>query len=184
MKRLVVIWALLLTVAINSFGQEIQTKFLGLTIGEEYTFGAEKSRVGGYIFSKENKNDYIGYDVRFGGYDWDFVWISMLNEDGTPNHGKFRKILFESYFEDEMEAKNMANALHDSLHSKYGENTFTQKENQRYGIATWNGSNNMICKLSLLYSKSDGGEMYWYVDLLYYDLVLSIMQASKDNDEL
>ena len=184
MKRLFIVLISFLAVSINSFAQEIQTRFLGLTMGEEYTFNARESRIGEYIFEKKEKGKYLGTDIRFGGCNWDFVWISLFNKHNTPNQGKFYQIEFECYFEDEQEAKDMANALHDSLSSKYGDGEFEKKENDRYGTAKWYGSNNMTCRLSISYSKSKGGDMYYYVDLFYCDIALFLEQGASEYDEL
>lgn len=155
MKRAATILILLFIFATESLGQDIQTNFLGLKIGEEYHFDTQ-TNIAGYPFEKEGENDFLGLNIRFGGYDWDFTWILL-----SPIKRKFHQIVFESYFNDEKSAREMTNRLHEQLSIKYGDKASDEE-------FLWHDKNDMFCSLNLSYEESKSGKLYWYVTLVYW----------------
>lgn len=138
----------------------IQNTFWGISFGDSYSIAKNTMLTKGLINYADTPFELEYFDVRFGGYKWHFC---ILKFDGC---GRFYEIEFSQNYSDE----NSCNVRHDDLGraliEKYGMPSYLGKT-----IGFIDDIN--CCMLSKSYSESQGGEMFYYNTLTYYNIELS-----------
>ena len=133
----------------------VQTKFLGVSFGENRNSVYNKLSRRGYLM--EERGYYTVLDQRFGGIDWDFLQTGFTLD-------KLAIVAFYNSYETESEANTRFQDIYSRLKEKYG-----------YLLATPDGGglyyddslhNTIMIRVSNEESKS--GKKRWYCSLIYY----------------
>ena len=180
MNKAYLLFVLLCLSAINPcFSQNIQDTFLGCK------YNSNKIKV---LESLESENTYIldrtsivsktktikTLDITFGGYDfgfsnWDFYLDKLYSIRFTQNHKR------------KEEADAMYSSIKKTLIDKYG---LAKEKNDNGSLSIyWNDDKNSVL-LKMERSESKGGDIYYYVDLSYYNDQLLKRAAENDKNEL
>ena len=156
-----------------SFGQ-IQVKFLDNEFGDDYSEVKENmSRKGFYSIGEYAELEYR--NVRFGGYEWDFCTFTFNNRN------EFFSIDFSIPYNSKDTAIAHYEALKNRLVEKYGTPAFNNNfslTDREIGFQD-NTIEERVCLLSIEYTESELGIMFYYVTLSYCDL-----RYDTDDDEL
>ena len=135
----------------------------------------EKSSIIHYLkkenqnFSKEANGDITLYDKEFGGYT--FNWITM----GFHNN-MFCFISFSKNFRTKQTAESAFDDLKNSLMKKY---YLLKTENDIWLFS--DGRTSVF--LSMTFSESKGGDLFYYVDLSYGDDKLMDLHLKKSEED-
>lgn len=178
MKKLAILFlALCFYVSANA---QIQTKFWGLELSKPYTSieGAQGIMDDRCEYSFIDNNSILAGKGTFGGYEWNHVSFQFHKKN---LYWFLYKIAFSSHHTTITYAIDKYSFLLESLKVKYGEPTF---HNMDEGVVViWNDANNSHgCSLSWTKSESKGGEVFYYVDLEYYnvDYLREVYQQGKN----
>lgn len=161
------------------YSENIQDTFFGVKFGaskEEVIKAFEKE--GLYLNKHISNKDAFwfepsGGDISFGGYNWDYVCARFSN-------GKFYFIKFQCTPEYKETALSQFESVLSALSSKYKMNENPIEDTNTYKSYTAvSGEDEMGVAVQCSKKESSGGEMRYYVDLIYLDVALD-----KPNDEL
>lgn len=176
MKSLFVL--LMLCVSLGAGAVDIQDTFFGYKIGCSLNLTQMQRKIGltQDVFSyveKASESKFLHLSkAMLGGVRWDDVSVRMLVKGR-----KFFSIDFSNHFEDEGEAYEFYDLMKERLESKYGEPVVLVNG---YG---WTGDNRVCVSLEKIYERSNGGDLYWYIILDYFDMD-SVVEATSYMDEL
>lgn len=177
MKRILTItFALLISVLANA---QIQTKFWGLELSKRYSslMVAKNIIANKCQYAEIKGNEISASKGSFGGYDWNFIDFDFYNQS-------FYLVHFSSYHTTRELAKYKFDSLLRALSNKYGD-PYNSSDDYEDITRLWITPESQIsCTLSINKSESKGGDVYWYVDLSYYDKYLLVQSKLQDEDEL
>ena len=160
------------------YSENIQDTFFGVKFGEsreEVIKAFEKE--GLYLVERKSNKDNLwfyrsGGNIRFGGYNWDHVGAYLSN-------GKFYSIVFQYTPEYKETALNRFESVLSDLSEKYKMNEKPIEDTDTYKYYTADSKDGKIIIVSCYKGESSGGEIRYYVSLVYLDAALY-----KPNDEL
>lgn len=170
MKRFLFCLALSM-IFITPMYSQIQNRFFG------YLFGSRMYHMVDAMegkFYQQKEDELFVRDVRFGGISWDYTEIEYFDD-------QFYSITFTLIYKSKQDAYENFNLLKDVLDDKY--NLYKIKGSYNTQKATYTDFEN-FCKLEYEYSESKGGEMYWYLNLMYWNLELLDKAVDSQDSEL
>nr|DAM47474.1 MAG TPA: hypothetical protein [Bacteriophage sp.] len=170
MKRFLI--CLVLSVMfITPMYSQIQDKFFGCLFGSKmyYMIDAMKDN----LYSQ--KGDKLSVtDVNFGGLSWNYAEMQYFED-------QFCAIAFTMISKNKQNASENFNSLKHRLDNKYSLYKITGDSNTQKVVYTDFVN---FCSLEYEYSESKGGDMYWYLNLMYWNLELLDKIADSQNSEL
>ena len=160
------------------YSENIQDTFFGVKFGtsrEEVIKAFEKE--GLYLDNRNSNRDFLvflpsGRNIPFGGFNWDFVYAYFSN-------GKFYCIIFQYTPEYKETALNHFESVLSALSSRYKMNEKPITDTNTYKCYTAKSKDRKVVAVDCKKEESSGGEMRYYVNLVYIDKTLD-----KSNDEL
>lgn len=170
MKRFLFCLALSM-IFITPMYSQIQNRFFGYMFGSRMYHMVDA--MGDNLYLKEDDNLSVK-DVKFGGLSWDYAEMQYFND-------QFSSISFSLVNKSEKVASDYFRLLKDKLDDKYNLYKFSQSCTSRRVVYT---DFENVCMLEYKYCQSKGGEMYWYLDLSYWNLELSKKVIDTHNSEL
>lgn len=171
-----IILILFLFLSSDMFCQHIvQNKFFG------YFFGLDKEIIkSGFnrddIYFSEEQSSLNLYEQKFGGYSWRFVELEFYDD-------KFYSIYFSTPYKRKSDASELYNTLKNKLENKYKSiNQYENNEEYSNGKIFYDDYNS--CIITINYSESKGGDMYWYVSINYWNNSLNDERIKSNTNEL
>lgn len=158
----------------------IQDKFFGCSWGSSMYWMRDALKSKNYSVFIENDNELNAYNIRFGGYDWKFANFYYFKDC-------LYSISFSSYFETKNEMYSWFGYMRDKLIGKYEsyESIYINEEPGTQGLKSLYISDKDSDSVMLYcsHSRSNGGEMYYYLSLVYvYETLYKKAKNSDDNE--
>lgn len=123
---------------------------------------------------------------KLGQYSWPHITFSFTR--GANAYTLYR-VTFSDPFTSQDLAKMKYNSLVESLSGKYGAParkipTPWDSQEDIYELWSAQGSAEYICLIKMTKGKSKGGEVFWYVNLSYYNQDIHLRESNREYDEL
>lgn len=176
MRRLFFIICLL-SISIFVSAQKVQSHFFGYGFGSMMYHMERAMNQNGYYNDKENNERLHAQNVNFGGKTWSFV-------DFYYYRNQLYGVCFSESYNTKSEALSTFNMLKGKLKKKY-EGIYWDTKPNDLGIKELIADDNIRSMfLNIHYGRSKGGEMYYYVDLCYYENDLWEDSMNESDNEL
>lgn len=162
---------------------QVQTKFWGLEISQQYASLSQAKRIISERceYSAIEDNCILGQKGTFGGYEWDFANF-YFHQEGLEH--TLYLVVFQSYHKSREAAREKYQSLSNALTQKYGISPNTTKEVNGESSMWDVGDSRYNFSLHMEQSESQGKEMLWYVHIGYYDIDLLIARKDQSENEL
>lgn len=173
---------LVLLCSLSAYSQKyIQNEFFGCPWNSRMYKMKESLSSRGYTAVIENERLLTANDVRFGGQEWKFAEFSYF-------HGNLYMVSFSSNFVRKDEVDTCYLYLCDELEKKYKsyESIYINKriDEQDLGGLYIEDTTGDYIMLYCSYSRSVGGDMYYYLNLVYVYKTLYKKSKASEVDEL
>ncbi len=150
---------------------QIQNRFFGYMFGSRMYHMEDAMK--DYMCTRQI-DDLTALNIDFGGLTWDYVEMGYVND-------KFCDIRFHKIFRQKDSASGFFLHLKEKLDSKYSYYKILSSCNSK--TVLYDDSKN-VCMLTYEYSESKGGDIFWYLNLYYWNLNLNNERMSKYDNEL
>ena len=177
MKKLLFIISLCLSLC--ACGQsKIQDTFFGCKYGSSMAQVKKTLSKEGLVVH-ENHNGLDVYDVSFGGYKFRKTSFSFVQNN-------FFHVCFSDNFKSFASAVFMLNSIKVGLAEKYAEygSLHDMSSEDKYMYYIFEEDNNISVSMNKDRVESKDGELFFYVELAYYNSKLADLYMKQTNDEL
>lgn len=173
MKRLMFILFVLIQ-SLDLYSQKIQDQFYGVKFGDSMSVAYDKFKSKFNINVSDESID--GYDVDFGGFEWRFFESHFLKD-------KFGNIYFSQNYTNKQTAMDRYYVLKRKLDNKYNKYKSAESD-ENNDIYSYYLDDTNLCSLTVTYNESKGGEMFWYVGLMYTSFYYLDNSSEEHDNEL
>lgn len=173
---------MLMVCSLSAYSQQyIQNKFFGCPWNSSMLRMRDSLKNKNYSVSKENDNLLEAYNVRFGGVDWRFAYFDYFRD-------RLYRVSFSINFKTKSEMYRAFDYMRDQLVEKYKsyESIYINEKPDIEGFKHLFISDKCddSVMLNCSHSRSNGGEMYYYLSLYYVYETLYEKAKDVDVDEL
>lgn len=164
-----------------SVGQEmIQSNFFGHQLSKYYI----KEAIYKLAYDIDGVPDNFNVEatnLRFGGRDWKIGTFSFYDILGEGDGGYLYMVSFSTPYKTKELCMTSYNELLKALSSKYGKGNVIDNHEEK--SSSWT-DDQRFCLLSAYQSESRGGELFWYLNLEYWDSQLFRHKMNSEENEL